>query len=411
MMLNAKITIKSCNQNIHLHVCLIIFFKILNYSPMITFKINIFISIKSFFMNSNFCIIMAGGIGSRFWPLSRAAKPKQFLDILGTGRTFIQQTYDRFAKIIPKENFIVVTNSKYKDLVNEQLPELKEEQILLEPIRRNTAPCVAYAINKIKLKNRDANCIVAPSDHLILDEKEFIRQIKTGLEFAKANDALLTYGIKPNRPETAYGYIQVKRKVDFQKLDNLYKVKTFTEKPDVEMANIFIESGEFFWNSGIFIWSLSSILKAFDIHLKSVSSLFEKGKKLYNTPDEVHFIRKTYSECQAISIDYGIMEKAKNVYVLTADFGWSDMGTWGTLYENTSKDDTGNVIRGDNILTYDTKNCIINISDEKVAVLHGLDGYIVAESNDTLMVCKKEDEDQIKKFVTDVRINKGDSLV
>ena len=362
-------------------------------------------------MNNNFCIIMAGGIGSRFWPLSRSAKPKQFLDILGTGRTFLQQTFDRFSKIIPYENFLIVTNIKYKDLVTEQLPELKEEQILLEPLRRNTAPCVAYATYKIKSKYPDANLIVAPSDHLILNEKEFIQQIKNGIDFVKENNALLTFGIKPHRPETAYGYIQVKKKVDYNELDNLYKVKTFTEKPDAQMAEIFVETGEFFWNSGIFVWSLKSLINAFKTHLPDISSLFEKGTKLYNTSDEIHFISKTYSECQNISIDYGIMEKAKNVYVLTADFGWSDMGTWGTLYENTDKDNEGNVVRGDNILTYDTKNCIVNISDEKVAVLHGLDGFIVAESNDTLMICRKEDEDQIKKFVTDVRINKGDSLV
>lgn len=362
-------------------------------------------------MNNNFCIIMAGGIGSRFWPLSRVAKPKQFLDILGTGRTFLQQTFDRFSKIVPVENFLVVTNFKYKKLVQEQIPELKDEQILLEPLRRNTAPCVAYAAYKIQTKNPDANLIVAPSDHLILKEEEFIRQINNGLDFVKENNALLTLGIQPNRPETAYGYIQVKKKVEFNELDNLYKVKTFTEKPDVQMAQVFVESGEFFWNSGIFIWSLSSIIEALNTHLQDVSSLFEKGIKHFNTDNEVHFINKTYSECQAISIDYGIMEKAQNVFVLTADFGWSDLGTWGTLYENREKDEMGNVISGDNILTYDTQNCIINISDEKVAVLHGLDGYIIAESNDTLMICRKEDEQQIKKFVTDVKIRKGDSLV
>lgn len=362
-------------------------------------------------MNNNFCIIMAGGIGSRFWPLSRVAKPKQFLDILGTGRTFLQQTFDRFSKIIPTENFLVVTNFKYKDLVLEQLPELKEEQILLEPLRRNTAPCVAYASYKIRIKYPNANLIVAPSDHLILKEEEFVRQIKNGLEFVQENNALLTLGIQPNRPETAYGYIQVKRKIDFNELDNLYKVKTFTEKPDLQMAEIFVESGEFFWNSGIFIWSLPAIIEALNTHLPNVTALFDKGEKLFNTSNEVHFIKKTYSECQAISIDYGIMEKAKNVFVLTADFGWSDMGSWGTLYENRIKDENENVISGDNILTYDTKNCIINVSDEKVAVLHGLDGYIIAESNDTLMICKKEEEHQIKKFVTDVKISKGDSLV
>ena len=362
-------------------------------------------------MDTNYCIIMAGGTGSRFWPLSRMAKPKQFLDILGTGRTFLQQTYDRFSKLIPDENFVVVTNARYKSLVLEQLPKLKEDQVLLEPLRRNTAPCIAYATYKIKTKNPNAILIVAPSDHVILKQEEFIHQIKNGLAFAKENDALLTLGIKPCRPETAYGYIQVKKKVDFKELDNLYKVKVFAEKPDIQMAKLFIESGEFFWNSGIFIWSIPVIIDAFNLHLPDVSALFEKGMKLYNTDDEVHFISKIYSELQSISVDYGIMEKARNVFVLTADFGWSDLGNWGTLYENKEKDEDGNVISGDNILIYDTKNCIINISGEKVAVLQGLDGYIVAESNETLMICRKDDEQQIKKFVTDVRISKGDSLV
>lgn len=354
---------------------------------------------------------MAGGTGSRFWPLSRYAKPKQFLDILGTGRTFLQQTFDRFSKIIPVENFVVVTSTKYKSFVLEQLPQLKESQILLEPIRRNTAPCIAYAAYKIKMKNPQATLVVAPSDHVILKEEEFITQINNGLAFARQNDVLLTLGIKPCRPETAYGYIQVKKKVDFNDLDNLYKVKIFAEKPDLQMAKIFVESGEFFWNSGIFIWSMAAITEAFNQYLPDVSSLFEKGMKLYYTADEVHFISKIYSELQSISVDYGIMEKASNVYVLTADFGWSDLGNWGTLYENRKKDDAGNVIGGDNTLIYDTKNCIINISGEKIAVLQGLDGYIIAESNDILMVCRLEDEQQIKTFVTDVRIKKGDSLV
>lgn len=360
---------------------------------------------------NNYCVIMAGGVGSRFWPLSRTALPKQFLDILGTGRTFLQQTFDRYSKIVPAENFRIVTNLKYKELVLQQLPQLRENQVLLEPLRRNTAPCIAYAAYKIETENPDANLIVAPSDHLIYKEEEFIRQVNNGLDFAKNNNALLTLGIKPVRAETAYGYIQVKKKVEYGGLDNLHKVKTFTEKPNREMAAIFVESGEFFWNSGIFIWSLSSIMKALNQHLPDVSTLFANGKKMYNTEDEKHFINKTYSECPSISVDYGIMEKAENVFVLTTDFGWSDMGTWGTLYENRQKDENGNVISGDNILTYDTNNCIINVAGEKVAVLHGLDGYIVAESNDTLMICRKEDEMLIKKFVTDVRIAKGDSLV
>ena len=362
-------------------------------------------------MNNTFCIIMAGGTGSRFWPLSRLNKPKQFLDILGTGRTFLQQTFDRFSKVIPTENFMVVTNIKYTSLVAEQLPMLKKHQVLAEPLRRNTAPCIAYATYKIRQKHPDATFIVAPSDHVILKEEEFLHQINNGLRFVKENDALITLGIKPSRPETGYGYIQVHKPVVFNNLDNLFKVKIFAEKPDLQMAKVFIESGEFFWNSGIFIWSMKSITHAFNTHLQNVSSLFESGMKLYNTPDEVHFINKIYSECQSISVDYGIMEKAQNVFVLTADFGWSDLGNWSTLYENRERDMDGNVISGDNILIYDTKNCIVNISDEKVAVLQGLDGYIIAESNDTLMICRKEDEQQIKRFVTDVRMRKGDSLV
>ena len=366
---------------------------------------------KKILMESNFCVIMAGGVGSRFWPLSRSTRPKQFLDILGTGRTLIQQTFDRYSSFIPKENFLVVTSVIYKDLLLKQLPQLQEDQVLLEPLRRNTAPCIAYAAYKIKTKNPDANLVVAPSDHIILKEEEFVRQIKNGLEFVKDRDALLTLGIKPSRPETGYGYIQVKNKVKFNQLNNLHKVKTFTEKPDSQMAQIFVDSGEFFWNSGIFIWSLPSILGAFDTYLSDISSLFSSGLKLYNTDDEVHFINKTYSECKGISVDYGIMEKAENVYVLTADFGWSDLGTWGSLYDNKEKDKNGNVLSGENVLTYDTSNCIVDVNNEKVAVLHGLDGYIVAESNDTLMICRKENEQQIKQFVTDVRIQKGDSLV
>ena len=362
-------------------------------------------------MANNFCVIMAGGVGSRFWPLSRTARPKQFLDILGTGKTFIQQAYERFQEIVPKENFLVVTNALYKDLVKSQLPELNDEQILLEPLRRNTAPCLAYAANKIALIDPEANIIVTPSDHLILKEDEFKKQIRNGLDFVTEKPALLTLGITPNRPETGYGYIQVKRKKEFKDLDNLYKVKTFTEKPNEEMAKIFIDSGEFYWNSGIFIASLSTMLESLQQHLTEIALKFEHGRSKMNTASEEPFIRKTYSECQAISIDYGIMEKAKNVYVLTADFGWSDLGTWSSLYENREKDEEGNVIRADNVMLYDTENCIVDISKNKMAVIQGLDGFIIAERNDTLMICRREDEDQIKKFVTDVRIQKGDSLV
>lgn len=362
-------------------------------------------------MDNNYCVIMAGGIGSRFWPISKSSKPKQFLDILGTGRTFIQITYDRFRKIIPPENFFVVTSNDYKDLVIEQLPELSENQILLEPLRRNTAPCVAYASCKIKTINPDANIIVAPSDHLILKEEEFIRQIKNGLDFVSKNPVLLTLGITPSRPETGYGYIQIDTPSEEMELENLHKVKTFTEKPDLKMAELFVSSGEFFWNSGIFIWSLKTIMTAFDKHLEEVSALFRKGAKLYGTSDESAFLNKTYSECQNISIDYGIMEKADNVYVLCADFGWSDLGTWGSLYENKHKDKLANAISGKHVLTYNTKNCIVDCPDDKLVVLQGLDGYVVVESDGTLMVCRMEDEQQIRQFVNDVRMNMGEKFV
>jgi mannose-1-phosphate guanylyltransferase len=354
---------------------------------------------------------MAGGIGSGFWPLSKSNMPKQFLDILGSGRTFIQQTFDRFRKICPAENFYVVTSVDYKDLVLSQLPELNKTQVLLEPLRRNTAPCIAYACYKIQARNPLANIIVAPSDHHIIQEEMFLNEIRKGLEFAKENDALLTLGIMPNRPETGYGYIQVDHPVRTEIADNLHKVKTFTEKPDIQLAEIFVQSGEFFWNSGIFIWSLQSILTAFNRHLSSVSELFEKGIKLYGTADEVSFLNKIYSECQNISIDYGILEKAENVFVLCSDFGWSDLGTWASLYDNSGKDKFGNVVKGQNVISYGIQNCIVNIPDDKLVILHGLDGYIIVESDRTLMICRKEDEMQIRQFVNDVRMNKGEEFV
>jgi len=362
-------------------------------------------------MNNTYCVIMAGGIGSRFWPLSKSNMPKQFLDILGTGRTFIQQTYDRFTKICPDENFYVVTSIDYKDLVMKQLPELREDQVLLEPLRRNTAPCIAYACYKIQTINPEANIIVAPSDHHIQQVDIFLEQVKKGLEFVSNNDALLTLGITPCRPETGYGYIQIETKEIENESENLHKVKTFTEKPDLQLAKIFLESGEFFWNSGIFIWSLPSILKAFETHLSSVSDLFRKGTKLYGTADEIPFLNKTYSECQNVSIDYGIMEKASNVYVLCSDFGWSDLGTWGSLYESSNKDIQGNAVSGKNVMLYNSKNCIVNMPTDKLVVLNGLDGYIVVESEGILLICKKEDEQQIRQFVNDVRMNKGEEFV
>ena len=361
---------------------------------------------------NNYCVIMAGGIGSRFWPLTRNAKPKQFLDILGIGKTLLQQTFDRFRTICPIENIFIVTNKNYSDLICEQIPDIKKDNLLLEPLRRNTAPCIAYANYRILKENKDANIIVAPSDHLILNEPEFIRVINQAIEFIQKNDALLTLGIKPNRAETGYGYIQINN-TKHEDLRNIgiTKVKTFTEKPDIEMAKIFFESGEFFWNSGIFIWSLSSINRAFEKYLTEVDDLFKMGIEKYKTDEEQDYIDKTYSECKNISLDYGIMEKAKNVYVLCADFGWSDLGTWGSLDENGKQDINQNTIIGKNILSYDTQNCIINIPDGKLAVIQGLENYIVVESEDVLLICKKEDEQRIRQFVNDVKVNKGEDFI
>lgn len=357
--------------------------------------------------SDNYCVIMAGGIGSRFWPLSTAKKPKQFLDILGTGRTLLQLTYDRFSRIIPAENFLVVTSENYKSLVLSQLPELTESQVLSEPLRRNTAPCIAYATYKILSTCPDANVIVAPADHLILKEDYFLEEVSNGLRYVSGRDVLLTLGLQPNRPETGYGYIQVAEKMEFGQKENLFRVKTFTEKPDRKMAEVFLQTGEFYWNSGIFIWSAKAILNAFVRHLPEVNSLFDYGKKLINTPDEVHYINKVYSECPNISIDYGVMEKAHNVYVLCADFGWSDLGTWGSLYENHKKDNACNAVSGNKIFLYDTKDCIINMPENKIAVIQGLKDYIVVESENTLLICKKEDEQQIRQFVADLTLSEG----
>ena len=347
---------------------------------------------------------MAGGIGSRFWPLSTADRPKQFIDILGIGKTLLQLTFERFNRIVPTENIFVVTSENYKELVMEQLPQLNESQVLLEPLRRNTAPCIAYATYKILNICPKAKIVVAPSDHLILKEDLFLNEIDKGLQFVGEKEVLLTLGILPSRPETGYGYIQVNEKVDFNQYDNLYKVKTFTEKPDRAMAQVFVDTGEFYWNSGIFVWSATAIQKAFEKYLPDVNVLFENGKKLINTADECSFINKAYSECPNISIDYGIMEKADNVYVLTADFGWSDLGTWGSLYENHPLDKKGNAVSGSKIFLYETEGCIVNLPKERIAVIQGLKDYIVVESQKTLLICKKDDEQQIRQFVADVML-------
>ena len=285
-------------------------------------------------MKDNYCVIMGGGIGSRFWPFSRESYPKQFLDFFGSGRSLLQMTFDRFAKIIPTENIYIVTNESYADLIKEQLPELAEEQILLEPARRNTAPCIAYAAYHIKACNPEANIVVAPSDHLILKEDVFLRDVQKALDFVKRNRALVTLGIKPSRPETGYGYIQSSDTV----VDDFTKVKTFTEKPNLELAKVFMESGEFFWNSGLFVWNVNTILEAFSKYLPDISSRFDLGKDKFNTPEEKAFIQENFPYCLNISIDYGIMEKAHNVYMLCVDFGWADLGSWGSLFDLANKE-------------------------------------------------------------------------
>lgn len=360
--------------------------------------------------NHVYCIIMAGGLGTRFWPMSKTRKPKQFIDVLGAGKTLIQQTFDRLKKVCPPENILVVTNSTYSDIVKEQLPEINSNNILREPARRNTAPCVAYASHRILSKDPDAIMVVSPSDHLIRNEEDFIIAINTSIKAAEKKQSLVTLGILPPRPDTGYGYIQY---IDSEDETNkaLKKVKTFTEKPHLELAETFIKSGDFLWNSGIFIWSVKSIIASLETHMPEMNALFSKGKSIYGTVDEADFIYNTYMICKNISIDYGVMEKADNVYVLIADFGWSDLGTWGSLYENRSHDKNGNAIVGKNVMLYDTNNCIVHVPKEKMVLLQGLDDYIVVDANDILMVVRKKDEQNIRKFVNDVMIEKGEQFI
>jgi mannose-1-phosphate guanylyltransferase len=349
---------------------------------------------------------MAGGIGSRFWPMSRTDKPKQFLDFLGTGKTLIQQTFERVTRIVPKENVYIVTNTLYKELTLEQLTDITEKQVICEPSRRNTAPCIAYANHKIKKINPNANILVAPADHLIIKEDVFADAVQKCFDFASKNDALITMGITPTRPDTGYGYIQF-----INNDDELKKVKTFTEKPDHDLAVKFIESGEFSWNSGMFIWNINSISKAFENHLPNTTAIFAEGEEFYNTDKEADFIEKAYSTCKDISIDYGIMEKAENVFVMNVDIGWSDLGTWGSVYTHLKRDENENAKVGKHVMLYDTTNCMINVPKDKLVVIQGLDDYIVVEANNTLLICKKSDEQKIKQFVQDVKIDKGEKFV
>jgi mannose-1-phosphate guanylyltransferase len=351
---------------------------------------------------------MAGGIGSRFWPFSRTKRPKQFLDILGVGKTLLQMTYERFSRFIPKENIYIVSNQQYENIILEQLNGITKNQILSEPCMRNTAPCIAYASFKIQKANPNANIIVTPSDHLVLKEDVFIDIAIKGLDFSKNKDALITLGITPTHPETGYGYIQAQ---SGETENNIFKkVKTFTEKPDIKMAKLFLESGDFFWNSGIFIWSLTSIMDALKEHTPDIYLLFKEGIDSYNNENEHSFIEKTYKECTPISIDYAVMEKADNVYMIPSSFGWSDLGTWSALYNHMDKDENNNAING-NVMTYDTNNCIIKMPDEKLVVINGLNDQIVVERDNILLICKKDDEQKIKVFLEDVKAKKGNEYI
>lgn len=361
-------------------------------------------------MNKNFyAIIMAGGIGSRFWPISRTAHPKQFIDILGTGKTLIQNTYDRFLKVCPKENIFIVTNDIYIDLVKKQIPEMDLQQILGEPVMRNTAPCVAYASFKIQKLNPEASIVVAPSDHLILDEVAFKESILKSLELTQQEDCLITLGIKPSRPDTGYGYIQY---TDHRLKDDFHKVKTFTEKPTLEIAKTFIQSGDFLWNAGIFVWSAKSIAEAFLKYLPEMHEIFADARPVYNTEKEKSYIQTAYQQCTNISIDYAIMEKAENVYVLPSEFGWSDLGTWASIYDLAEKDHAGNVvIPSEKVIMHNSSNCIVNVPSNKLVVLQGLHDYIVVESNNTLLICPRNQEQNVKQLVVDVKQRFGSRFI
>src|SRR6185312_7662610 len=353
---------------------------------------------------NNYVAIMAGGIGSRFWPVSRVDYPKQFLDILSTGKTLIQSTFDRFAQYIPLENIYIITSYQYKDIVAKQLPQLPVENIVCEPSRKNTAPCIAYISYKLQQLNPESNLICAPADHLILDDTAFIKTCLEALEFTEKNNALLTLGIKPFQPNTGYGYIQYEQQ---SVSDNIFKVKTFTEKPDLELAKTFLASGDFLWNAGIFVWQTKNIITAFEKYLPEIHELFDGAKNGMNTETEKEAIDLIYPLCVNISIDYGILEKADNVYVIPSSFGWSDLGTWGSAYENLEKDYHENAVAGENVVMFDSTKNIVHTKGDKLVLLQGLEDFIVVDTDDALLVCKKENEQNIKEYLSEIKRNIG----
>ena len=354
--------------------------------------------------NHTYVIIMAGGVGSRFWPASRTARPKQFLDILGTGHSLLRLTFERFLKLCPAERVFVVTNALYKDLVKEQLPELSDNQVLCEPSRNNTAPCVAYAALKIHSLDSQANLVIAPSDHVILQEEAFVQTLSKALAFAASQDALLTLGIKPSRPDTGYGYIHYDREAP----NGVHRVLRFTEKPPLEQAQAFMASGDYLWNAGIFVWRATTILAAFQKHAAGIYDILSEDINSYNTSTEQAFINRRYPATPDISIDYAIMEKADNVFTIPSDFGWSDLGTWASLHGELAKDDDGNAIVGGRTMAYDTHNCLVHLPEGKLAVLRGLEDFIIVDEGDVLLIYPKSKEQDIKK-VTQALQQQGES--
>lgn len=347
-------------------------------------------------MENYYCVIMAGGIGSRFWPWSRKENPKQFLDILGTGESLIQQTFKRFEGIIPASNFYVVTNVDYKNTVLEQLPLLNENQVLCEPEMRNTAPCIAYASYKINKINPNAKIVVTPSDHLITDTMGFQNSITKGLEFVE-NKHILTLGIKPTRPDTGYGYIEYSNKQE--ESESIFGVSAFKEKPDEETAKSYLQTGNYLWNAGIFIWSTQLIVQEFENHLPAIANIFEKGLPHFNTTSETEYINSNFGKCENISIDYGIMERSENISTMPCEFGWSDLGTWGSLFENLQKDENNNASIGDNFFLNETTNSIVKTNKNKQVVIQGLDNLIVVDTDDVILICNKDHEQKIKPLL------------
>ena len=347
---------------------------------------------------NNHLVIMAGGVGSRFWPMSTQERPKQFIDVLGTGKTLLQLTVERFGTLVDPSNVWVVTNEKYADIVAEQLPDMPRQNILCEPCRRNTAPCIAYVSWRIKSRDPKANIVVTPSDHVVMNVQEFQRVIADSMTFTEESDAIVTLGMKPTRPETGYGYIQADLSSPSLRNKQIFRVDNFREKPDLQTAEQYIKKSNYFWNAGIFIWNVSTIVNAFRVYQPKLAKIFEALLPVYGTPQEQQAINQQFPKCESISVDYAIMEKAEEIFVCPADFGWSDLGTWGSLLTQSHRDLYGNALIGPDVKVFETHNTIIHTTQERRVVVQGLDGYIVAENDDTLLICKLSEEQRIKQF-------------